>query len=963
MSDTDRHSRVMEIVGDALEVAPEQRRALVDSRCGNDTELRQEVERLLAGASDAAQAIPSGHGAVTAMVRAEMQSVVGQKIGAYEFVNVIGQGGMGVVYRGRDSRLGRDVAIKMISPAFSADPTRLVRFTREARVLASLSHPNIATVYGLEESGEVKFLVMELMGGDTLSARLKRGGSLTIPEALNVGAQIAAGLEAAHDAGIVHRDLKPGNVMFTSDGKVKVLDFGLAREIARPSHDRDTQSATDLTMTMAGAILGTPAYMSPEQLRGESVDRGADVFAFGCVLFECLTGRQTFAGNSTAQIVAAVLEHDPDWSALPTRTPDSVRRLLRRCLAKDPRRRLRDLGDARIELDDALAGREWLTVPPTVRRRRRRAGWIVVTTLALVAVVLSTFMLLHQWSTQLEAGASLERFSVTLPGGKPQSDLSHLRLAISRDGRTLVCSASEAQTQHLWVRRKGEIAFTRLDGTEGAWIPSLSPDGQRVAFFCEGMLMKGRTSGGSSYRICNVSGYWGNYWWGSDGMITFVPAWGKGLARINSEGGPLKFVSQVDYRNGEFAQLSPCVLPDNRTALITVWDGKQGLKIVALDMSSGARRPLVENATTARLARTPLGQYLLFERANTIYAAPFDPARVAITGPEVAIVDGVLTDRNLFYAVYEVSDDGTLVYVPGTEDQELSRLTWLGADGTTTPFNDDTYSFAEPNFSADGTRLLVTLKADQYQAFVYDLKRGTFERAITEGDTAASAISPDGTKIVYSTNRDGPYCVWIKDLVTNRDERVMSGSSDYQAQPDWSPDGKHIAFSMSPTNDAARDVWVMNLEKREAVAFCNAPAEERSPRFSPSGQWLAYVSDASGVREVYLRSFPDGQQTRQITFGGGDWPEWAPDGKLLYYRQKGTLCSIPVSPVDGTPAGRASVVYASRFGQADYEMTDYTVAPDGRIMLIELSDKGPKVSSLNVVLNWHELVAPAGSRR
>jgi Tol biopolymer transport system component len=711
---------------------------------------------------------------------------------------------------------------------------------------------------------------------------------------------------------------------------------------------------------MAGAVLGTPAYMSPEQLRGETVDRGADVFAFGCVLFECLTGKQTFGGNSTAQIIASVLERDPDWSQLPTRTPDSIRRLLRRCLSKDPQRRMRDLGDARIELEEALAAREWLTVPPTVRRRRRRLGWVVVTSLALVAVVLSTFLLLHEWSTQLVSGGALERFSITFPGGKPQVDLAHLRIAVSRDGRTLVCSAADADGQHLWVRKRGEIAFKRLEGSAGGWIPSLSPDGQWVTYFCDGMLMKGRTTGGTSYRICNLTGYWGNYFWGTDGMITFVPAWGRGLARISSEGGTLKFVSQLDYANGEFAQLSPCVLPDNRTALVTVWDGKQGLKIVALDMASGARKPLVENATTPRVASTPYGHYMLFERANTIYAAPFDIEKVALSGSEVAIADGVMTDRNLFYATYDVADDGTLVYVPGTEYQETSKLTWINTDGTRAPFNDDSLSFAEPNFTSDGSKLQVTLKDNQYKAYIYDLKRNTFERAVTEGDTAASAISPDGTKLVYSTNRDGPYCVWVKDLVTNRDEMILKGSSDYQAQPDWSPDGKHVTFSMSPTSESARDVWVLSLETREAQAFCNSNAEERSPRFSPAGGWLAYVSDASGVREVYVRSFPGGQQTRQITFGGGDWPEWAPDGKMLYYRQKGVLYSVPLSPTDGTPTGRPVPVYTGRFGQSDYEMTDYTVAPDGRVLIIELSDKGPTVASMNVVLNWHEIVARRG---
>lgn len=965
----------MQIVGDALELAPDLRAALLEARCGSDAPLREEVERLLSVRTRAAELIPSIHAPLSALAAtspgmdgrltrsAELASVIGQRVGAHEFVSILGQGGMGVVYRGRDTRLGRDVAIKTIPPSLSRDPTRLARFMREARVLASLSHPNIATVYGLEESGSENYLVMELIAGDTLAKRLSGGRAMSIPEALSVAAQIAAGLEAAHAAGVVHRDLKPGNVMFSADGNVKVLDFGLAREIG---HSRITAGADEKTqsdITRDGSIMGTPRYMSPEQLRGESVDRRTDVFAFGCVLYECLTGRATFAGNSSAQITAAVLEREPDWSALPARTPPDVCRLLRRCLQKDLRQRLCDLGDARIELEDALLRREWAAAP--AREAAPRRGWIVGGLAGSLVTVVVLVGLLFQRARPLapESGPA-QHFAIPFPNAQPQIDVAMLRVTLARDGSKLVVSASDGRQHRLWLRNKGEASLRPMEGTEGGRAPSISPDGQWIVYFLDGAMMKRHTGGGASYRISSLFGWWGNAFWSSSGIITYLPSWGRGLAQLSPEGGNPKFVTELRTDLKEFSHLSPFVLEDEKTALVTVWDGKAGLRIAAVNMATGQRHTVIENAWTPRLAKTPLGDYLLFCRANTIFAAPFDPGRAAITAPEVAIVDGVMTDHALFTACFDVANDGTIIYVPGAIFLEDSRLSWLGSDGSSThPFNDDRRPFGDPQFSRDGKRLLVLLKGNEYRPHCYDLERGTFDALVSDSDVESAALSPDGSRLLYTSNREGPYGLWIRNLRDGSDQRIFKGTDDFQATVGWSPDGRHVVFSTVPPDSAYHDVWLIELESEKLIQFCSSPVEDRNPRFSPTGKWLAYVSDISGLREVYVRSFPDGQTTRQLTFGGADWPEWSPDGSTLYYRRQGMLWSVPISTTEGTTTGKPTLVYSGRFGQADYHMSDYAVAPDGRILLIEPSEKGPVVSHLNVVLNWHQLVAPRNGTR
>lgn len=958
-------ARVEQLFFEAKLLPPERRAAFLEEACGGDGTLKAEVEALLRHADAPDESLSLLPNPQLARASEVMRSLIGTRVGAYEFIDMLGQGGMGVVYLARDVRLGRSVAIKALPPWFTAHPSRLARFEREAKVLASMSHPNVATVFGLEESAGAKFLVMERLEGETLARRLA-SGPMDLPEALAVCRDVADAVEAAHAAGVVHRDLKPANVMICPDGRVKVLDFGLAREVRESAlEEAAKESAGDESgrsgpLTHEGAVLGTPGYMSPEQVRGRPPDRRTDVFSFGCILYECLTGRVAFPGETGADCIAGILQRQPDWDLLPPRTPATVRRLLVRCTAKDPHARMRDMGDVRLELEEALAAREWAappaaTLPPGTERRRavRVAPWLVAAALAAAAALAYW----RQPGPPPAAATALSRFALHFPNDASQSDLAHVRLDLSGDGRVIVVCASDGLEHHLWTRARSETDFTRLEDARDAWAPAFSPDGEWVAYFEGGALRKRRLTGGVSSKVADVPGSPGTCHWGRDGFITFAGGWRKGIARVPDKGGAVEFITSPD-RQGEFAHLSPTLTPDGAAVLFAVWDGKSDTRIEALDLATRARHTVVENGSTPRIAETPLGTCLLWERSGTLYGARFDPKQCKIRGAEVAVADGVLNDRIAFHACYDVASDGTLTFVPGPAFVEESRLSWINPqdpEPAPDPFSDERMSFVDPHFSTDGKRLSVVVKGEVYRPYLFDAARGTFERVIVEGNCVSAAISPDGERLVYSTNRDGPYALWVRNLTDRTEKKVTERIGDHPSTLQWSSDGKYVTFAMTAPNRSDRDVWVLNVEDRSARPFCSRPADERAPRLSPNGNWLAYVADDSGAREVYIKSFPRGDLVRQVSTGGGDWPEWAPDGRRLYYRGKDGLFAAQVAP-NWTGESRPRRIYRPRFGQSDVDLPDYTVAPDGRLLVVEPTERGPRVSHINYVLNWYELL-------
>ena len=1017
--------RVEELYFQASSLPPEQRDSFLAGACADDPDVREEVRSLLSHSGGANAAGPgagaaAGSGAAAGESRREADSsggafgrtilddalaaivagpaskaasdallrqLIGTRVGAYEFTDILGQGGMGVVYLARDVRLGRTVAVKSLPPGFSRQPLRMSRFVREAKILASLSHSNIATVYGLEEAAGTKFLVMERVEGETLARRLSRG-PLPVDEALEVSCEIASGVEAAHAAGVVHRDLKPGNVMFRPDGKIKVLDFGLAREVGtsvasldKLLDEHDSRSAA-ANLTQEGLALGTPGYMSPEQVRGKPLDRRTDVFSLGCILYECLSGHLAFPGDTAADIMAGILERDPDWKRLPTNTPASVRRLLARCLAKDPADRMRDMGDVRMALEDALAAREWLQQPrpadgAQVRPRPSRlltwglplgiSGALLAAAVAIVAT--------RPAPPAAPAPEPLRRFSLAFPDGAPQPDLPRVRLALARDGSRVVVSATDGAERHLWVRERADTEFRKIDGTHDAAAPAFSPDGEWLAYFADGLLWRRRLAGGNPVKVVDLPGEGGGYHWDADRQITYAPVRGGGLARVAEDGGLPRFVTAPRHDKGERAHAPGTALPDGSAILFTVRAAGGTPRIEARHLGAARQHVVVEHGSTPRVARTPLGACLGWERAGTLYAARFDAASLKLLGAEVAVADGVMVDRAASLACFDVADDGTLAYVPGPVFMEESRLAWLDPadfEAPPVPLGDERRALADPRLTADGRRLSVVVKGDVHRPYVVDLAQRNIQRVVTEGSCTAAAISPDGGRLAYVADRNGPPTLWVKDLANGTEEQLTGAGTDVGAgrpgDVSWSPDGRRIAFSLTPHDSARRDVWWLDLDTKKAKPLsAAADADERSPRFSPDGKWVAYSSTESGAREVYIESFPEGTGLRVVsTGGGGDWPEWTPDSRKLYYRGKGGLYLAPIAPnwADGS---RPALVCRLPFGQSDADFSDYTVAPDGRVLIVEPSERAPSVSHVTVVLNWHRLLesvaAPAAAQR
>lgn len=914
--------------------------------------VRAEVEALLAG--DAAGA----SGDRLRVAKIDAQSFIGRRIGSYEITRFLARGGMGLVFVGRDMRLGRQVAIKALPSALIKDPESRTRLVREAKILATVSHPGVATMYGMETTAEGEFLIMELVEGATLSDRLAQRGALSLSEALDTGAQIAAAVEAAHKAGVIHRDLKPSNVMLASSGRIKVLDFGLAREIRR------TSGGDVSSITSAHVLIGTPGYMSPEQARGAVLDERTDVFAIGAILFECLTGSTAFPGDTVADVLVAILLHEPDWSALPAALPEPARELLERCLSKDVEARPRDVAEVRAVLETALReldpavpsqrrGASAVRAAPAPHRPRLRAAAFFVA--GAITAAAATFALRPRAAPPPAPAAEaspLRRLSIAYPGNSPQHELIRLYLAISRDGRRVVFTAAQgAGPVLLWARNLDELEARPLPETEGAHSPFLSPDGQWVAYVDHGTLKKRRIGGGSAIDLTAHPSVGGGVW-GSDGTIFLSPTW-IGVARVSEQGGALQYVVERKIDQGEVAHLLPEVLPDNRALVVTVWNGKEDTRLEAVDMATGERHVVVENGSNGRLARTRRGLHLLWERKGTIYAARFDAEKQKLAGPEHAIVDGVLTDAAQFVSQFAVSDEGTLVYIPGTVFHEEARLDWIGAEGRPTHALEERQAFADPQLSADGSKLSVIVRRRVYVAYVHDLARGSSERLTFDYDVSAGAISPDGERFVYGSNREGAHGVWLKSLRDGSERRLGAGGAPFLHQFAWSADGRHIAFSRADSDRSQHHIWIISLDAATGERrLSDSPAAEIFPSFSPNGKWIAYAEgDEDGYR-IYLRSFPEGGVKRQITAQAATEPRWSIDGKTLYYRTGDEIRAVSVSPEDGKTLGPARVVYAGRFGQLDGDLRSYAVGPDGRLLVVRPAEDGAAATQINAILGW-----------
>jgi len=893
----------------------------------------------------------------------------GTRLGVYEITAQIGAGGMGEVYRAIDTKLKRQVAIKILPPAFAADQDRLSRFQREAEVLASLNHPNIAAIYGLEESGGLTALVMELVEGEDLSQRIARD-ALPLDEVMAIAKQIADALEAAHEQGIIHRDLKPANIKVRADGTVKVLDFGLAKAMDPASAMSGSVSMsptlTSPAMTQAGMILGTAAYMSPEQAKGRAVDRRADVWAFGTVLYEMLAGKRAFAGEDISDTLVSILRDDPDWAAVPGDLPVSTRQVLRVCLQKDPKKRVRDMSAIRLALDGAFDPPARLTDATAALPAAGRTRWRQVWPWAAGAFVVGGLAVGTGVYMRPAPARRVARFVITTPSEPPFRTAAGVStVAISPDGSRLVYkilpAGASATTGVLYQRALGELAGTLIPGTEGSQGFFFSPDGNWIGFSSgiDNTLKRIAVSGGPSQTICALEGQLRGASWGPDDTIVFATVSTKGLRRVAAAGGTPQVLTKVDPARDETDHWWPEVLPGGKGVVFTAWNGSaERSRIEALSLPSGKISDVVRGGTQPHLS--PTG-HLVYASGSTLRAVRFTAASLQAVGDPAPIMEDVAGTQS-GASNYAVSEDGALFYVKGAATAVPPRtLVWVDRQGRQEAINIPPRAYTYARLSPDGTRVALDARDQQNDIWIWDLVRGTLQRLTTDpGFNRAPLWTPDGVRVAFTAERDGVESIfWQKADGSGALERLSVGSMP-QAPTSFSPDGKRLVFSTPMSGPY--DVGVLSLDgERRAEMLLKTTFTEANGVVSPDGHWLAYESDPSGTPEVYLAPFPDVHaSTKQVSTSGGTRPLWSKDGReLFYYVAPDTIMSVPVTPGPNLVLGKPAVVIKGTYALALNAGRHYDVSPDGKrfLLLVDATapdGKKPAPPEMHLVLNWTE---------
>jgi Tol biopolymer transport system component len=879
----------------------------------------------------------------------------GQILSTYEILAPLGAGAMGEVYRARDRKLGREVAIKVLPEQFAGDEERPRRFEREARMLASLNHPCVAQIFAVDKVGDTRFLVLELVPGETLEERLERG-ALPIDEVLEVCRQIAEGLEAAHEVGVIHRDLKPANVRITPDGKVKVLDFGLAKP-ARESGDASTSKDSVLS-TEEGRLLGTPTYMAPEQARGKPIDKRVDVWAFGCVLYECLTERLAFDGETMSDVLAAVLEREPDWTRLSAATPRRVVELLHRCFAKDPRQRLRDIGEARLCLARAPAQEGVRAGAPEAARRSPGA----LTGLGVVAALLGA-VLTYVLVKPAPAGAPLvRRFELT---GVRSTDVSVL--AISPDGQWLAWSMPSMTTRQLLLRRLDGSGSRSIDGTEGGFAPFFSPDSRSLAFFVDRRLCRVGLEPGSVVETVTSCAGVGHGTWGPDGTIVFshgkrdTALW-PGLMRVPASGGTPVVLTTPDAAKGERSHERPSFLPDGTGVLFT-GEYADAFRCEWVSLATGERRVLVESATSPRYV--PSGHLVWgnWDRKELL-VAPFDPVALRMTGPAVVAVSGV-APLGRGSLGFDVANDGTLVYDPSELSDTETVLVWLDRTGARTDIDPIPSTWTQPRLSPDGKRLLLRkVGSPACTLWIRDLERGVLTRVDAQGDCHDPLWSFDGTRILYDSAGEAVQGVFLCTPDGGSPPELVAAASEHHLVSfSMAPDGKTLALGSAEDASTAPDIDLLEIGGARR-GFLRSKYAESALSFAPDGGTIAYVSDETGSDEVYVRAFPGPGEVLRVSTAGGTDPLWSRDGRELFFTLESRMFAVPVT-TGPLRVGRPELLFDT--GASSGLDSAYAVSPDGQRFVVALSTRmSAELSFVRVVVNWFEelrQLAPEASRR
>ena len=879
-----------------------------------------------------------------------MRLAPGTRIGPYEVVSIVGAGGMGEVYRARDPKLNRDVALKTLPALVATDPDRLARFKREAQVLASLNHSRIAAIYGFEEAAGVQALVLELVEGPTLADRIAQG-SIPVEEALAIAAQIAEALEAAHARGIVHRDLKPANIKVRADGSIKVLDFGLAKAVGNDGVTAEASSTSTITspaLTRLGVILGTAAYMSPEQARGKAADARSDIWAFGCVLFELLAGRRPFEGSGVSDTLATILKGEPAWGSLPSDTPSGIVRTLRRCLEKDPRRRFHHVADARLDLEDAAAA-DVATSPAAARSsdRRDRLAWGVVAVLALLLFGLGGYVALKS-----RAAGEITRFEVTPPPdtvfGSPFA--RYAAGAVSPDGTRLVfVTTSRTGQVQLWIRSFDSFDAFPLTGIQGAQLPFWSPDSRWVAFFAGNKLIKVDAAGGSPQTICDLPGeLLRGGAWGAAGDILFSSGNPPTLYRVSDQGGaPVPLPAPGDQTVSDIT--SPVFLPDGRTFLYWRQTSSEGAGVyVASIASANAPKRLV---STDAGALYDASGFLLFTRRGALVAQRFDADRIELSGEARTVVERVAMTAGRM-AAFSVSTNGVLTYQAQTG--EASQFTWFDRAGRLLEKIGAPGRYRAPQMSPDETRLVYEDLTDN-NLWVLDMNRGlTSKFTIGPGEKLSPIWSPDGGTIYYGkrTEFSGPAAIFEKRASGNENEDLFFKGPTTNGPAQISRDGKWLLYFVSPEGQTLGDVYAIDVTgDRTPRPIVRSPFSDVEPHLSPDGKFVAYVSTETGRSEIYVQPFPTGERHR-ISDAGGRQPFWRQDGKELFFvsPENNSLYAVAAKPGPKFAFDPPKLLFELR-ANVMFVRNSYIPTRDGQRILVNMA-LDSTTPPIRVIRNW-----------
>ena len=943
--------RLKEVFADARALPASDRQAYLSAACAGNEALRQEVESLL-GADEHAKSFLESPAVAGSDDNRATRSLEGQRIGKYQIASRIGAGGMGEVYQARDTVLNRLVAIKVLLPAIASDPDRLARFRREAQVLASLNDPHIAQIHGFEDADGVHALVMELVEGPTLADRLAQG-PLPVVEGLIAARQIAEALEAAHEKGIIHRDLKPANIKLMADGSVKVLDFGLAKvaAIATPLDPSHTPTVAN-EPTRDGAIIGTVSYMSPEQASGKPADKRSDLWAFGVVLFEMLTARSVFAGETMSHVLAAVLTAEPDWGMLPAETPAPIRKLLRRCLEKDRKRRLESAADARLEIDDVL------TAPSAeaggVHQQPAWQKWA----LAVSALTVVTISVAVAVAARRQPAVRPMHFAIPVRGEVTQ-------LAISSDGKFLAFVMPDETTSQniLSVQAIGDQHAVPLAGTEGASYPFWSPDSQYIGFFADGKIRKVKAEGGPVQLVVPVTLTARGASWGANNVIVYSQRAGGPLWRVNADGTGAAALTEALLTDAERSHRWPMFLPDGDRFLF--WAGnfatadvRSGIYLSSL--SARQKIFLVEARSNPGFAQD--GSLFFVDGNGRLAMQPFDPETGRVTGDLRVIADGVGFQPASYFGAFAVSAGGTVVINPSSAVSQ-SVLTWYDRAGKELSSVGSPASIYNPSLSRDGHRLaadIIDPKTSNMDVWTFDIRTGTSGR-FTFGplEEATPVWAPEGNRLAYGSGDSG---MEVKSTTGLEKERVIAGrpiarlalGGGLVSPNSWAPGGEHVVAKI---DGARREPSYLALLKIGEPAFSRmlpSTGNQSNGQISPNGRWLAYATDDSGGWNVFVTTFPGAVGKWQVSVGGGTEPRWRGDGKEIFYLDpKGMLMAVPVGSGPTFSTGTAQPLFRvhSRAPISNTDVFSYDVVKDGSRFIVNRYVKPSSVPPLDILLN------------